>query len=186
MQHKHHRTRRVRKEGTRCSPTRPRPAPAPRCSWRSPGTPRSGRWNATPGPGPRRSPATSPSVTQPPADVDLADGGRNCRPAPGAGSDNPPAALGILQIPADNRGSGGDAALEADGTPARWFAPDFVEAHRRGYGNRPAQQRQDHGRAAQRYPALTPWGDVVQIAVRIVVPVLLGLAVLSIRGRAKR
>jgi uncharacterized protein YjbI with pentapeptide repeats len=35
-------------------------------------------------------------------------------------------------------------------------------------------------------PALTPWGDVVQIAVRVVVPVLLGLAVLSIRGRVKR
>jgi uncharacterized protein YjbI with pentapeptide repeats len=35
-------------------------------------------------------------------------------------------------------------------------------------------------------PTLTPWGDVVQIAVRVVVPVLLGLAVLSLRGRVKR
>jgi hypothetical protein len=35
-------------------------------------------------------------------------------------------------------------------------------------------------------PALTAWGDVLQIAVRVVVPVLLGLAVLSIRGRVKR
>jgi len=35
-------------------------------------------------------------------------------------------------------------------------------------------------------PILTPWGDVLQIAVRIFVPVLLGLAVLSIRGRVKR
>jgi hypothetical protein len=28
------------------------------------------------------------------------------------------------------------------GAPTRWFGPDFVEAHRRRYGNRPAQQRQ--------------------------------------------
>jgi len=35
-------------------------------------------------------------------------------------------------------------------------------------------------------PTLTPWGDVLQIAVRVVVPVLLGLALLSIRGRVKR
>ncbi len=35
-------------------------------------------------------------------------------------------------------------------------------------------------------PALTRWGDVMQIIVRITVPVLLGLAVLSIRGRVKR
>jgi len=35
-------------------------------------------------------------------------------------------------------------------------------------------------------PALTPWGDVVQITVRVAVPVLLGLAILSIRGRVKR
>jgi uncharacterized protein YjbI with pentapeptide repeats len=35
-------------------------------------------------------------------------------------------------------------------------------------------------------PALTPWGDMLQIAVRIIVPVLLGLAVLSVRGRVKR
>jgi hypothetical protein len=35
-------------------------------------------------------------------------------------------------------------------------------------------------------PTLTPWGDVVQIAVRVVVPVLLGVALLSIRGRVKR
>jgi hypothetical protein len=35
-------------------------------------------------------------------------------------------------------------------------------------------------------PALTGWGDVMQIIVRITVPVLLGLAVLSIRGRVKR
>lgn len=31
-----------------------------------------------------------------------------------------------------------------------------------------------------------PLGDVVQICVRIIVPVLLGLAVLSVRGRVKR
>jgi uncharacterized protein YjbI with pentapeptide repeats len=35
-------------------------------------------------------------------------------------------------------------------------------------------------------PALTPWGDVLQITIRVVVPVLLGLAVLSLRGRVKR
>lgn len=35
-------------------------------------------------------------------------------------------------------------------------------------------------------PPLTQWGDVLQIALRIIVPVLLGLAVLSIRGRIKR
>jgi hypothetical protein len=35
-------------------------------------------------------------------------------------------------------------------------------------------------------PVLTPWGDVLQIAVRVLVPALLGLAVLSIRGRVKR
>jgi hypothetical protein len=35
-------------------------------------------------------------------------------------------------------------------------------------------------------PTLTPWGDAVQIAVRVTVPVLLGLAVLSVRGRVKR
>ena len=35
-------------------------------------------------------------------------------------------------------------------------------------------------------PALTPWGDILQITVRVIVPVLLGLAVLSIRGRVKR
>jgi hypothetical protein len=35
-------------------------------------------------------------------------------------------------------------------------------------------------------PPLTPWGDVLQIVVRVVVPVLLGLAILSIRGRVKR
>jgi hypothetical protein len=34
--------------------------------------------------------------------------------------------------------------------------------------------------------ALTPSGDVLQIAVRVIVPVLLGLAVFSIRGRVKR
>jgi uncharacterized protein YjbI with pentapeptide repeats len=35
-------------------------------------------------------------------------------------------------------------------------------------------------------PMLTPWGDVLQITVRVTVPVLLGLAILSIRGRVKR
>jgi uncharacterized protein YjbI with pentapeptide repeats len=35
-------------------------------------------------------------------------------------------------------------------------------------------------------PELTPVGDVIQITVRVVVPVLLGLTVLSIRGRVKR
>ena len=35
-------------------------------------------------------------------------------------------------------------------------------------------------------PKLTPLGDVVQIGVRIIVPVLLGLAALSVRGRVKR
>jgi hypothetical protein len=35
-------------------------------------------------------------------------------------------------------------------------------------------------------PRLTAWGGVIQIAVRVTVPVLLGLAVLSIRGRVKR
>jgi Pentapeptide repeats (9 copies) len=35
-------------------------------------------------------------------------------------------------------------------------------------------------------PTLTRLGDVLQIAIRIIVPVLLGLAVLSIRGRVKR
>jgi hypothetical protein len=35
-------------------------------------------------------------------------------------------------------------------------------------------------------PALTPLGDVVQIGVRVLTPILLGLAVLSIRGRVKR
>jgi hypothetical protein len=35
-------------------------------------------------------------------------------------------------------------------------------------------------------PVLTPWGDVLQIAVRITIPVLLALAVLSVRGRIKR
>ena len=35
-------------------------------------------------------------------------------------------------------------------------------------------------------PLLTRWGDVLQISLRITVPVLLGLAVLSIRGRVKR
>ena len=35
-------------------------------------------------------------------------------------------------------------------------------------------------------PALTLWGDVIQILVRIAVPVFLGLTVLSIRGRVKR
>jgi uncharacterized protein YjbI with pentapeptide repeats len=35
-------------------------------------------------------------------------------------------------------------------------------------------------------PALTAWGSVTQIGVRVVVPVLLGLAVLSIRGRVRR
>ena len=35
-------------------------------------------------------------------------------------------------------------------------------------------------------PRLSAWGDALQILVRIVVPVLLGLAVLSIRGRVKR
>ena len=35
-------------------------------------------------------------------------------------------------------------------------------------------------------PTLTPLGDVVQICVRIIVPVVLGLAVLSVRGRVKR
>jgi uncharacterized protein YjbI with pentapeptide repeats len=35
-------------------------------------------------------------------------------------------------------------------------------------------------------PVLTRWGDMLQIMVRITVPVLLGLAVLSVRGRVKR
>jgi hypothetical protein len=35
-------------------------------------------------------------------------------------------------------------------------------------------------------PTLTPWGDMLQIAVRVIIPVLLGLAILSIRGRVKR
>ena len=35
-------------------------------------------------------------------------------------------------------------------------------------------------------PPLTRWGDMLQIALRITVPVLLGLALLSIRGRVKR
>jgi hypothetical protein len=35
-------------------------------------------------------------------------------------------------------------------------------------------------------PRLSAWGDALQILVRIVVPVLLGLALLSIRGRVKR
>jgi hypothetical protein len=47
-------------------PTPPRTAPICRCCWPGPGTPRSAPWNATPGPAPRPSPATSPSETQPP------------------------------------------------------------------------------------------------------------------------
>jgi uncharacterized protein YjbI with pentapeptide repeats len=35
-------------------------------------------------------------------------------------------------------------------------------------------------------PDLTPWGEVLQLSVRIIIPVLLGLAVLSLRGRVKR
>jgi hypothetical protein len=35
-------------------------------------------------------------------------------------------------------------------------------------------------------PVLSPVGDVLQIAIRVIVPVLLGLAVLSVRGRVKR
>jgi hypothetical protein len=35
-------------------------------------------------------------------------------------------------------------------------------------------------------PNLSRWGDVLQILLRIIVPVLLGLSVLSIRGRVKR
>jgi hypothetical protein len=35
-------------------------------------------------------------------------------------------------------------------------------------------------------PELTRFGDVVQILLRILGPVLLGLAVLSVRGRVKR
>jgi len=35
-------------------------------------------------------------------------------------------------------------------------------------------------------PKLTRWGGVLQIGLRITVPVLLGLAVLSVRGRVKR
>jgi hypothetical protein len=42
------------------------------------------------------------------------------------------------------------------------------------------------GLPRDRQPQLTPFGDVVQILVRILAPVLLGLAVLSIRGRVKR
>jgi uncharacterized protein YjbI with pentapeptide repeats len=35
-------------------------------------------------------------------------------------------------------------------------------------------------------PRLTHWGDVTQIAVRLILPVLLGLAILAVRGRVKR
>jgi len=35
-------------------------------------------------------------------------------------------------------------------------------------------------------PILTRWGDVLQILLRLVAPVLLGLAILSVRGRVKR
>jgi hypothetical protein len=37
----------------------------------------------------------------------------------------------------------------------------------------------------QRSASTHPWGDTAQIVVRVVVPVLLGLAILSIRGRVK-
>jgi hypothetical protein len=32
--------------------------------------------------------------------------------------------------------------MNQQGAPTWWFGPDFVEAHRRRYGNRSAQQRQ--------------------------------------------
>jgi hypothetical protein len=35
-------------------------------------------------------------------------------------------------------------------------------------------------------PPLTRWGEVLQILLRILAPVFLGLAILSIRGRVKR
>jgi hypothetical protein len=35
-------------------------------------------------------------------------------------------------------------------------------------------------------PSLTDWGELLQILLRLIVPVLLGLAVLSVRGRVKR
>jgi hypothetical protein len=35
-------------------------------------------------------------------------------------------------------------------------------------------------------PRLTRWGDILQILLRILGPVLLGLAILSVRGRVKR
>jgi hypothetical protein len=42
------------------------------------------------------------------------------------------------------------------------------------------------GLAHNPQPALTRFGDVLQISLRIFGPVLLGLAVLSVRGRVKR
>jgi hypothetical protein len=42
------------------------------------------------------------------------------------------------------------------------------------------------GLARDPQPRLTRWGDILQILLRILGPVLLGLAILSVRGRVKR
>jgi uncharacterized protein YjbI with pentapeptide repeats len=94
------------------------------------------------------------------------------------------AAFAVLMVasgfpqPLNDQGTGAAAVAGPTGTiqpPDTSFLAAVV------YGARTAI-----GLARDPQPALTRWGDVLQIAVRITVPVLLGLAVLSIRGRVRR
>jgi uncharacterized protein YjbI with pentapeptide repeats len=72
-------------------------------------------------------------------------------------------------------------ATAANGVAATGPAPDTSFVGAVIYGLRTAI-----GLPHDPQPPLTRWGDLLQIALRITVPVLLGLAVLSIRGRVKR
>jgi uncharacterized protein YjbI with pentapeptide repeats len=84
-----------------------------------------------------------------------------------------------FQHPASGQATGAATAVT---TPARMTQPSDTSFPAAViYGARTAI-----GLPGDPQPALTRWGDVMQIIVRITVPVLLGLAVLSIRGRVKR
>jgi hypothetical protein len=70
----------------------------------------------------------------------------------------------------------------------------WLFVHRHGFVNSQAtfwsalrySSRTAIGLLPKNQPDLTPFGEVLQISVRVLVPVLLGLAALSLRGRVKR
>src|SRR5512132_2553692 len=108
---------------------RPRMAPTPQCCWPGPGTPRSAPWNATPGPAPRRSPATSPGGTRLPGGTALSRPDRRHDD----GTKRASSAAALLHVEVAERGEG-EPAVRGVGGPERPPVRRSISGRHRGRG----------------------------------------------------